>query len=354
MALSTSVPGNWSEAPNLAPWFLALRPKPVVSANGSLDGRVAGVQMAAAAPGLDMSEKRKSNMDEVVIRGVATGQPYKEDKADEPMYVVDGQPWTAEAMKKIPTSAIASINVIKGDEATSQYGSRAGDGVVVITLKKDLSEYTGVDQQQLNTVYTIDLPYDLPSTGKDQTANLQVMNVKALFTYLAVPKVSDDVYLLADIPDWGKLNLLPGEANIVLDGTYVGQTSIDPSSTRDTLHLTMGKDKRITLERHKVTDFSSGKFLASNRMQKYVFEITARNNKNEGVKLSLLDQIPLSTNKDIEVTLNDAGTAQVNTDKGELKWLLSLKAGESTKVRFGYTVKSPKGELLDALADQQP
>ena len=343
MALSTSVPGNWSQAPNLAPWFLALRPKPIAAVYSSL---------AAMAPGLDISEKRRSSMDEVVVRGVATEDSDKERKAEDPLYIVDGQPWTVEAFKKIPTTAIASVTVVKGPEATSIYGSRASDGAIVITLKKDLSEYTGVEQQQLNTVYTIDLPYDLPSTGKDQTANLQVMNVKALFTYFAVPKVSDDVYLLADIPDWGKLNLLPGEANIVLDGTYVGQTTVDPSSARDTLHLTMGKDKRITLERRKVTDFSSGKFLASNRLQKYVFEITARNNKNEAVNLSLLDQIPLSTNKDIEITLNDAGNAQVNTDKGELKWVLSLPSGASTKVRFGYTVKSPKGELLDALADQ--
>jgi TonB-dependent SusC/RagA subfamily outer membrane receptor len=343
MALSTSVPGNWSKAPDLNPWFLALRQK--LAAEGSMAEDMVTYN-AKMAPGPGRSEDADKIKAKVFISGLSS------ESREEPLYIVDGQTWSADAFKGLNPSSLASMNVVRGAEATSLYGSRAAGGVVIVTLKKDLSEYTSVDQQRLNTIYTIDLPYDLPSTGKDQTANLQVVTVKALFTYYAVPKVSNDVYLLADIPDWGKLNLLPGEANIVLNGTYLGLTSIDPSSTQDTLHLTVGKDKRITLERRKVTDFSSEKFLASSHLQKYVFEITARNNKNEAVRLSLLDQIPLSSNKDIEITLNDAGNAQVNADKGQLKWVLPLQSGESAKVRFGYTVKSPKGEVLDALADQ--
>ncbi|TDW96731.1 DUF4139 domain-containing protein [Dinghuibacter silviterrae] len=337
MALSTSTPGNWNIAPELNPWFVGFRQTAPVTAYGMTVRRPAPTQ-------LDEVVVAKSK---VVIRGDGNDN---EDAT--PMYIVDGQIWSSDAIRKIDPAMIASTDILKGDEATSMYGSKAAAGAIVITLKKDLSDYTDVDQQRLNTVYNIDLPYDLPSTGKDQTANLQVTKVKALFTYLAVPKVSDDVYLLADIPDWGKLNLLPGKANIVLDGTYVGLTDINPSSTQDTLHLTVGKDKRITLQRRKVTDFSSEKFLGANRYQKYVFEISARNNKNQDVQLSVLDQIPLSTNKDIEVTLNDPGSAQVNADKGELRWTLSLKAGESTKVHFGYTLKYPKGTVLDALARQ--
>ena len=260
VALSTSVPGNWSQAPEMNPWFVAFQQK-----QETLEGRVAGVTVSQAplndvvVSGLDYKAKEANTP--IRIRGDAS-------KVQPPMYIVDGQVWTESSFHMIKATDIATVNVVHGDEATSLYGSNASGGAVVITLKKDLADYTGVDQQRLNTVYNIDLPYDLPSTGKDQTASLQVMRVKALFSYFAVPKLSDDVYLLADIPDWGKLNLLPGQANIVLDGTYVGLTSIDPSSTRDTLHLTVGKDKRITLQRRKLSDFSSEKFLNANHFQK--------------------------------------------------------------------------------------
>lgn len=287
MSLSTSVPGSWSQAPEIDPWFIGLRQPP-------------------------------AQLDDVVVSAYGFA-------------------------KSAPTGYLEGR--VAGVEVNSQYKRRTNDKVYLAApARNHLPDHVVLDQQPLNLVYTIDLPYDLPSTGKQQLATLQEMKVKAHFTYLAVPKVSDDVYLLADVPDWGKLNLLPGQANIILDGTYQGVTGINPASIDDTLHLTIGRDKRITLQRKKVTDFNSDKFLNANRYQKYVYEISARNNRNEPVQLSLLDQIPVSTNKDVEVTLNDPGNALVDAGKGELRWALTIKPGESSKVRFGYTVRYPKGE----------
>jgi TonB-dependent SusC/RagA subfamily outer membrane receptor len=335
MALSTSLPGNWNQAPALDPWF--------VNVEKSLSGSVAGVEVAPESDEVVMAygSQRMEDRKTFNIRGSASPQ-----NALAPLYVVDGQVWTEDAFKKINASAVASMKVLKGAGATALYGSQAAGGVMLITLKKDLADYTGVDEQRLNTVYTIDLPYDLPSTGNDQTVALQTSDVKALFKYLAVPKISDDVYLLADIPNWGKLNLLPGKANILLNGTYVGLATIDPTSTQDTLHLTVGKDKRITIQRLKVVDFSSEKFLNANHFQKYTYEIDVRNNKKDSISLSVLDQIPVSSNKDVEVTLNETGNASVDADKGELKWTIVLRSGESGKVQFGYTLKYPKDERV--------
>jgi len=58
----------------------------------------------------------------------------------------------------------------------------------------------------------------------------------------------------------GKLNLLPGDANIIVEGTYVGKSFIDPNATTDSLNLTLGKDKRVVIKRDKITDFSSVNF----------------------------------------------------------------------------------------------
>jgi len=285
MALSTSIPGSWSQAPNLDPLFIAFRENEKKAFLNTFKGQVAGVAV-------------QQDLSEVVVSGYGTR---RKEKAKE-----EGR-----------------------------------------TREEDTTPlYTEVDEQRLNTIYTIDLPYDLPSTGKDQMATLQSMEVPALFKYFAIPKISEDIYLLADIPNWGKLNLLPGKANIMLNGTYVGLTTIDPSSTQDTLHLTVGKDKRINIQREKVSDVSSEKFLNANQMHKYAYEITVRNNKNENITLSLLDQVPLSTNRDIEITLNDTDSATVNSDKGELKWNIVLKSGESRKVHFGYTLKYPKDERV--------
>lgn len=61
----------------------------------------------------------------------------------------------------------------------------------------------------------------------------------------------------------------------------------------------------------------------------------------------LKDQFPLSTNKDIEVTLIDAGRAEVNNESGILNWKLALAPGESKKIQFVYSIKYPKDKTLN-------
>ena len=203
------------------------------------------------------------------------------------------------------------------------------------------------DTRRLNIVYRINLPCDLASDGASQALTLQTERVPTVFTYFAVPKLSDQVYLLADVPDWGNLELLPGTARIVVDGTYVGTTTIDPTSTGDTLHLTLGSDPRVAIQRRQVTDLASEKFLSGNQYQHCAYAISVKNNRGEGIHLRLEDQIPVATNKDIEVTPGDLGTATLNAAEGELDWSLDLKPGESRELRFDYSLKYPKGQRVE-------
>jgi hypothetical protein len=103
----------------------------------------------------------------------------------------------------------------------------------------------------------------------------------------------------------------------------------------------------VVVKREKMTDFSSVKFLGSNKLQKVTYELTVKNNKKDAVNLLLKDQFPLSTNKDIEVELIDDGGASVNKDLGVLTWKLSLAPGESKKIRFTYSTKYPKEKTIN-------
>ncbi len=210
-----------------------------------------------------------------------------------------------------------------------------------------MQDHLDIQENALNVTFDIDLPYSILSNGKAQTATLQTVEVPADYKYYAVPKLDKDVYLLAYVTDWQKLNLLAAEANIILEGTYVGKTYIDPNSTLDTLNFTLGRDKRVAVKREKLADFSSVKFLGSNKLQKFTYEITVKNNKKESVELILKDQYPLTTSKEIEVELIDDGKAEVNTDLGILNWKLNLNAGESKKIKFVYSVKYPKDKSLN-------
>jgi uncharacterized protein (TIGR02231 family) len=168
-----------------------------------------------------------------------------------------------------------------------------------------------------------------------------------LYKYYAVPKLDKDAYLLAEVPEWENLNLLPGDANIIFEGTYVGKSFIDPGSTSDTLSLTLGRDKRVVIKKDKLIDYSSTKLLGSNKIQKFTYELTVKNNKKDTVRMMLKDQYPISTNKEIEVELLNDDEAVVSPEIGVLTWKLELAPGEVKKVRFSYSIKYPKDKMIN-------
>ncbi|HEY4876412.1 MAG TPA: DUF4139 domain-containing protein, partial [Puia sp.] len=205
-----------------------------------------------------------------------------------------------------------------------------------------------VTDNQMSVTFDIDIPYDIPDNGKEQNVELKQFTIPAFYKYYSVPKLDNNSYLLAEIPQWQKLNLLPGEANIIFENTYVGKSVIDPNSISDTLNVTLGNDKRVVVKKEKINDFSSVKFLGSNKKQVFTFEITVKNNKNEKMQMLLKDQFPVSSNKDIEVELLDSSKAEVNEETGVLTWRLELAPGENKKVRVSYSIKYPKEKIVNA------
>jgi TonB-dependent SusC/RagA subfamily outer membrane receptor len=339
LSLSTALPSQWNNAPELQPWFAAyVDPEIVNIGYGTLkklpQEDVATI-LQGRAEGIDVvGDKSYSN--QIIIHGENSLNQIS------PLYVVDGQIMSEKESKEINPGDIKSIKVLRDAAETNVYGAAGAGGVILITLKNGLDDYVSVNDNTLDVTFDVDLPYDVPTNGKPQTAILQTMNVPATYKDLATPKLDKDPYLLAQVVDWGKLNLLPGEANIIVDNTYIGKSTIDPGATSDTLNMTLGRDKRVVVTREKITDYSSVKFLGSNKLQKFTYGITVRNTKKDAVDFLLNDQYPVSTDKDIVVELTDNGKADVNTDTGLLSWKLNLAPGETRKIRFAYTIKYPK------------
>lgn len=209
-----------------------------------------------------------------------------------------------------------------------------------------IQDFTTLSEGQLNTNYDIDLPYSITSDGQLHSVAIKEEDVSCLFKNYAVPRVDKDAYLLAEIADWQNLDLLPGEANIIMDDTYIGKTSIDPSITSDTLHLSLGRDSRVAVQRSLLKELSSLKSSGGSNRQTFTYEIIVKNNKSTEVNLLLKDQYPLSNIREVEVKLDDAGGAMINEELGILTWKLELKPGESKKIRFSYNVKYPRDKKI--------
>lgn len=340
LSLSTSTPSQYGTAPLLKSWFLSYinpvqKMEKMLTASNSIPSL--GYSLEGKAPGLNVQ-----STESIKLRGTRSLSANTN-----PLYIVNGSIMEAADFSKLSPNSIASVDFLKDEAAVALYGSRAANGAIVVNLKDGLDDYVSVTDHALDVSYDIDIPYDVPSNGKQQIATLKETSIPAFYKFYSVPKLEKEVYLLAEVSEWEKLNLLPGEANIIFEGTYVGKSFIDPGSTSDTLNLTLGKDKRIQVKREKVTDFSSVKFLGTNKLQTITYDITVKNNKKDAVNLILKDQYPISTNKDIEVELLESSAAVNNTEIGVLTWQTELAPGESKKFRISYSAKYPKGKVLN-------
>ena len=224
-------------------------------------------------------------------------------------------------------------------------GKVAGVSIETVT-PSTLDQFTTLKQGMLNTSFEIDLPYDITSNGLAHSINIKEADIQSNLKNYAVPKLDADAYLLAEITNWETLDLIPGNANIIMDDTYIGKSFIDPNTTADTLHLSLGKDKRVGVKRTLVKDASTSKTKDANTKQIFTYELIVKNNKVKDINIVLKDQFPLTNIKEVEVELIDDGGAAVNTELGILTWKLILKPGESKKLRFSYTLKYPKDKKI--------
>lgn len=227
------------------------------------------------------------------------------------------------------------------------------DEVVVVGYgtadRSGVDDYTTINENQLSISFDIDIPYDILSNGKHHSVTLKEIKLPATYRHYTVPKLEKEAFLLAELSDYSKYNLLKGEANIIFDGMYIGKTYIDPNQTVDTLTLSMGRDKKVSVKREKIVDKSGTKFLSSYKEQTFTYEITVRNNKKDAINIKVKDQYPVSTDKEIEIELLQSDKASVNAETGILTWDMKLQPGESKKVRISYRVKYPKDKVIQNL-----
>ena len=93
----------------------------------ALAGESAGVQVVT-------SSGQPGTVADIRIRGIGSISA-----SSAPLYVVDGIPLDAGSISSIDPSDIASTTILKDATATSLYGSRGANGVIVITTKKGSS-----------------------------------------------------------------------------------------------------------------------------------------------------------------------------------------------------------------------
>lgn len=277
---------------------------------------------------------------------LSTGNPQEGMQAPvlNPWYLAFYQPAPRPraAYKSAMAPAAANSYIIDGVQVQGSTGINMAEG-------STMDEYVTVDNGGVNTTFDIELPYTVPSDGQQHLVAVKKYEAPASYQYFAVPKADKDAFLQAQITGWEDFNLLPGPTNIFYEGTYVGQGTIDPRNVKDTMSVSLGRDKKIIIKREQDKKLRSVKTIGSNVRETFAYTITVRNTRKEATTIVVQDQQPVSNDKDIVIEERETNNADYNETTGLMKWTVVLKPNETKTIPFGYTIKYPKGKRVSGL-----
>jgi Domain of unknown function (DUF4139)/N-terminal domain of unknown function (DUF4140) len=237
--------------------------------------------------------------------------------------------------KKIAGALQSRVAGLSADKAYSKI--RGNNSIAVPT--NQVENQTTVD-------FEINMPYSVKSDNKNYTVDMAFYDLQAFYQYYCVPKIDKDAFLIANVLDWEKYNLLAGEANVFFEDTYVGKTLMDVRYASDTLEISLGRDKKVSVNREKIKDFTDKQFIGNKKEETRAWKTSVKNNKNQAINMILLDQVPVSTLEEIEVNVQNISGGKKDVETGEIKWEFELKPNAKKEFELKYSVKYPKNRNL--------
>ncbi|MEA1918751.1 MAG: DUF4139 domain-containing protein [Campylobacterota bacterium] len=100
----------------------------------------------------------------------------------------------------------------------------------------------------------------------------------------------------------------------------------------------------LETKRENITDFSEDKgIFSSDRLKKEGFKLTLTNRSNRAKSVEIIERIPLSTQEEIQVTLEKLDLAhQFDKKSGKLSMRATIEAGKSKVIEVHYAIRYPK------------
>lgn len=362
LILSSGNPSNSNEKPTLPTYLLGYLSSgytlfnPTAASSNAVKGKVASASDNLGLPGVSVRVKNSSVATVTDADGNYSIQLPTGANILEFNYIgFERQELTASSGRQLnvrlyeSTNALNEVMVTAAGEGPSQkrYSTTAS-----VTTIRGVGSISSVPlevkniEKQTNVTFEIKTPYTILSDGKQAAVDIGNYDFKADYQYYAVPKVTQDAFLTAKITDFNEVNFISGEASIFFEGTYLGKSLLDIQNT-DTLTISLGVDKNVSVKREKQKGYTERQFIGSSQKDTRHFVIDVKNRKSQTVNLTIEDQLPVATNSDITIEKQELSKAKLDEITGKLTWQFLLQPNEQKKIDLKYQVKYPKNKPVN-------
>ncbi len=205
-------------------------------------------------------------------------------------------------------------------------------------------DYTQIEVPEVELELNIKDKYIIPSDGKPYFVSISKPKLKVNYNYYSTPKLDKDAFLVAQITNWGSSNLIEGPASIYYQGQYIGDSRITPQYANDTLDISLGRNKKILINRIKIEDKSSKKVLGNDVVEKISYRIVVRNTSSKPISMNMQDQIPVSSDNEVTIETGELSDGKLDVLNGMIDWKFDLKPEESKTFVFSFTARYPQNK----------
>ena len=184
--------------------------------------------------------------------------------------------------------------------------------------------------------------------------NVGVAELEPGLEYWSVPSKSTAAYLKARVVNTSPYALLAGPVAVFLDNNFVAKSELRSVSPSETFTVSLGVDFSLRVEYRPVTKFRQETgMISKSSVEMRSQKIVVKNTRSEAVKLTLLEQLPLSGDEKLKVALvaptlaKDGGKEPISLNKdNNLEWILNLAAGQERQLELRYSIECAKKEQL--------
>ncbi|WP_437654288.1 DUF4139 domain-containing protein [Sorangium sp. So ce1182] len=208
---------------------------------------------------------------------------------------------------------------------------------------------------QFDHLYAGEGAADVPSNGRPHRVALSAAGAPAAPRFVAVPREAAEVYREARVENPFDAPLLEGPVDIFVDGALAAQSALGHVDRGGVLRAGLGVEERIRVARNARVDESSAGLLGGSLAVEHAVTIDLASSLGVGVEVEVLDRIPVTDDKDVEIKLlSSQPKAEPYTQdelgepvRGGLRWRVPLSPGGKASVAFTYRVVfSSKSEVV--------
>lgn len=263
----------------------------------------------------------------------------------EPM-IVDFEPPPA------PPPAPSVRRSFQGERMAAPQGGVVGEMAQDMVAAAPTPEPVAIEEQSAVTVqapfhalFAVSGRLSIPETGETKRVQFGSETLEPTLTLRTVPKLDAKAYLYAKFHTPRGAPLLPGDASLFRDGTFVGSGTLPQLSPGEEHEIGFGVDNLVRV-RHAIAEQKRGEsgLISTSRTDSRHYQISVKSMHERPISLAVFDQVPVSADQEIKVEL--VGRSQptkknVDDKRGVLVWESELGPEEEQTIEFGYRVSWP-------------